>query len=47
MNYSDKKILYLFGEGRIKRLNHENNSSDEFFYGFNTVKKHFQNTRNH
>ena len=44
MNYSDKKILYLFGEGRIKRLNYQNNSSDEFFYGFNTVKKHFQNT---
>ena len=41
---NNKKIVYLFGEGRINRLNNITSGSDEFFYGFNEVKKNYNNT---
>lgn len=44
MNIPEKKITYLFGEGRIKRLNSNTNTSDEFFYGYHYVKKLYPNT---
>ena len=41
---NNKNIIYLFGEGRINRLNNNTDSSDEFFYGFKEVKKNYNNT---
>ena len=40
----NKKILYLFGEGRISRLNNLSESSDEFFYGYDYIKNIYQET---
>ena len=45
MNNSKKKITYLFGEGRIKRLQSTTNTSDEFFYGYHHVKEIYPETK--
>ena len=45
MNNSNKKITYLFGEGRINRLQSTNETSDEFFYGYHHVKEIYPDTK--
>lgn len=43
---NNKKIIYLFGEGRNKRIENLEDSSDEFFYGYNYIKNIYKDTEN-
>ena len=45
-NRSDKNvnILYIFNEGRTKRINSNKIFPEDFFYFFNLLKENYQNT---
>lgn len=41
--YPEKNILYVFGSGRLKRINNRDIDSEEFFYGYFYFLKKYKN----
>ena len=39
-----KNLTYVYHSGRVNRYTSSRNYPEEFFYGLNSVKKHFENT---